>query len=53
MTALLMAENLSRGVWKPDMYTKSQDKLDVAIREYDQAIIHLTAKIVASKISRF
>ena len=53
MTALLMAENLSRSVWKPDMYTKSQDKLDVAIREYDQAIIHLTAKIVASKISRF
>ena len=53
MTALLMAENLSRSVWKPDMYTKSQDKLDVAIREYDQAIIHLTARIVASKISRF
>ena len=35
------------------MYTKSQDKLDMAIGEYYQAIIHLTAKIVASKISRF
>jgi len=40
--------NLSKTLLNgPQAYQKSKDRLDVAIREYDQAVMHLTARLVA------
>jgi hypothetical protein len=47
-----MEANLTKSVWKgPDVYTKGKERLDMVIREYDQAIMHLTAMVVSSKSS--
>ena len=47
-----MEANLTKSVWKgPDVYTKGKERLDMVIREYDQAIMHLTAMVVTSKFS--
>jgi hypothetical protein len=45
----LTSVNLSNTALKgPLVYKEGKDRLDVAIREYDQAVMHLTAQVVAS-----
>jgi hypothetical protein len=45
----LTSANLSNTALKgPEIYQEGKNRLDVAIREYDQAVMHLTAQVVAS-----
>ena len=46
---ILISANLSKTALKgPQIYQEGKNRLDVAIREYDQAVMHLTAQVVAS-----
>jgi hypothetical protein len=46
----------SGNLWKvtvkgPEIYDSAKESLDMAIREYEQAVMHLTACIVSGKLS--
>jgi len=46
---LILVGNLSNTVvYGPEIYQKSKDQLRDAIRQYDRAVMHLTARAVAS-----
>jgi len=41
--------NLSKTALKgPEAYAEGKQKLEIAIREYDQSVMHLTAQVVSS-----
>lgn len=42
--------NVSKTIWKgPQLYEDGKKLLDIAIREYNQAVMHLTAHVVAGE----
>lgn len=45
--------NLSKTALKgPQVYQKGKEKLEFAIREYDESVMRFTAEIVSSKFLR-